>query len=481
MQGDRYQHLFSWYVLLWLLDEDCPFASAFVEHPEAGAADDVTLHARPGVTGASRYMQVKWHVDHRALYTLEGLTETVGRGQSLLQKLFVSWKTLRGQGPVEVWLVSNWPAAPELGRYLQGRDCSLTEDFFVAAPAGALKVARTRWLEHLGVEWDVLRAFCADLRFRLGLASMVELEERVDERMRMHGLRQGPAPRAIALDGIREWIETGGQAKRLDRAKLQMFIRDRGLLESKTDTPGVGLWIHGWARRQWREPPAVELDWTSHFDRDTRAVPTEAVCRERLLPELREARRRLASRPAESVIDFRGKVPLSVSLAVGTCFPEVAGARFRVEQATRGETMLWRSDAKPTQRQLHGTEHESAPDAMDLLVVFQLTGDAGPDVERFVASHSRRFRAVLVLEPDGGPHDGAVGSDGDAVAFAVLARERIRQARVRWRTSTTHLIPYAPAGCCLFLGQRLNAMGPVVAYERTAAGGYAPFMTIETG
>ncbi|MFP2898317.1 SAVED domain-containing protein [Corallococcus sp. 4LFB] len=481
MEGDRYQHLYSWYVLLPLLDGNSPFETAFVEHPEAGAADDVTLHPRPGAAVTRQYIQVKWHVDHRALYTLEGLMEGVGRGRSLLQKLFAAWRVLRGQGPVEVWLVSNWPADPELGRYLQGRDCRLLEDFFAEAPTGGLKAARSRWLEHLGVEWDVLRAFCADLRLRLGFASIAELEERVDERMCMRGLRQGPEPRAIALDGIREWIEVGGEAKRLDRAKLQTFIRDRGLLEPETDTPGVGLWIHGWARRQWRGQPAVELDWTLHFDRDTRAVPTESVWREQLLPELRDAQRRLASRPTEALIDFRGKVPLSVSLAVGACFPEVAGDRFRVEQATRGETVLWRSDAKPTRRQLHGTERESAPDARDLLVVFQLTGDAGPDVERFLAGHPRRFRAVLVLEPEGGPHDGAVGSDGDAVAFAVLARERIRQARVRWRTATTHLIPYAPAGCCLFLGQRLNAMGLVVVYERTAAGGYVPFLTLETG
>ncbi|MCY1040635.1 SAVED domain-containing protein [Corallococcus sp. bb12-1] len=481
MEGDRYQHLYSWYVLLSLLDEDSPFASAFIEHPDAGAADDVTLHPRPGAAVAQQYVQVKWHVDHRDLYTMERLTETVGRGRSLLQKLFTAWRTLREQGPVEVWLVSNWPAAPELGRYLQGRDWRLTEDFFVETPTGALKTARARWLEHLEVEWVVLRVFCADLRLRLGFASMAELEERVDERMRMHGLRQGPEPRAIALDAIREWIEVGGDAKRLDQAKLQAFIRDCGLLAPRTDTSGVGLWIHGWAKRKWRESPAVELDWTSHFDRDTRTVPTEAVWREHLLPELREARRRLSSRPAEAVIDFRGKVPLSVSLAVGACFPEVAGDRFRVEQPTRGETVLWRSDAKPTQRQLHGTEREGAPDAKDLLVVFQLTGDAKPDVERFLASHPQRFRVILVLEPDGVAHDGAVGSDGDAVAFAVLARELIRQARVRWRTATTHLIPYAPAGSCLFLGQRLNAMGPVVAYERAAAGGYVPFLTVETG
>ncbi|MCY1036814.1 SAVED domain-containing protein [Corallococcus sp. BB11-1] len=481
LEGDRYQHLYSWYVLLPLLDDDSPFSSAFVEHPEAGAADDVTLHPRPGTSVASRYVQVKWHVDYRDVYSLKGLTEPPAKGRSLLQKLFASWKTLREQGPVEVWLVSNWQADLELGRYLQGRDCRLTEAFFVEAPSGALKEARAQWQVHLGVEWDVLRGFCRDLCIRLGFASLAELEGLVDERMSARGLRQGVEPRAIALDGIREWIEVGGEAKRVDRLKLQAFIRARNLTAPRLDTPGLGLWVHGWVRREWRQPPAVELDWTQYFNRETRTVPHATFWRERLLPDLREARRRLAGRPEGTLIDFRGKVPLSAALAVGACFPEVGGDQFRVEQPTRGDIVLWRSDAKPSARVLRGREHEGNPRAKDLLVVFQLTGDASLDVERFESEQPGRFRAVLVLEPEDGPHDGSVTSEGDAVAFAVQARELIRRACVRWRASTTHLILYAPASCCLFLGQRLNAMGPVVAYERTVAGGYAPSLTVETG
>ncbi|QQR48521.1 hypothetical protein JKA73_36385 [Myxococcus xanthus] len=46
LEGDRYQHLLSWYELLRLLDAGSPFSYGYVEHPEAGSADDVTLHAQ---------------------------------------------------------------------------------------------------------------------------------------------------------------------------------------------------------------------------------------------------------------------------------------------------------------------------------------------------------------------------------------------------------------------------------------------------
>ncbi|MFP2925013.1 SAVED domain-containing protein [Pyxidicoccus sp. 3LG] len=481
LEGDRYQHLFSWYELLRLLDEDFPFESAFVEHPEAGAADDVTLHTRPGSGVASRYVQVKWHVDHRDVYSLEGLAEPPASGRSLLHKLYDSWWKLQTRGPVEVWLVSNWSADAELGRCIQGSDYRLTEAFFEPPPRSALKRKLAGWQRQLGVKQETLYAFCRDLRLRLGFSGLTDLEEQVDERMGRLGLRRGTGPRAVALDGVRRWIEEGGAAKHLTRQSLLDFIRARELFAPLEDAPRVGLWIHGWARRAWERPPTEELDWTRHFDRATRTLPDEDTWRKVLLPELLAARQRLAERPDGAFIDFRGKLPLSTVLAVGFHFPEAGGYRFRAEQPTRGETFLWRSDAGPSARRLRVIEREGAPEGLALLVVFQLTGDASADVERFEAEHPGAFRAVLYVEPEEGPGDGAVTSAGDAVAFAVQARELIRRARARWRTGDIHLLLYAPASCCLFLGQRLNAMGSVVAYERTASGGYNPALTLETG
>lgn len=121
LEGDRYQHLYSWYELLHLLDEKCPYEYGYVEHPEAGAADDVTLHPYAGSTQPAKYVQVKWHVDQRAAYSFASLTEVLSGARSLLEKLFDSWKKLRADGPVEVWLVSNWPSAQDLGGFLRSR------------------------------------------------------------------------------------------------------------------------------------------------------------------------------------------------------------------------------------------------------------------------------------------------------------------------------------------------------------------------
>ncbi|QSQ12140.1 SAVED domain-containing protein [Myxococcus landrumensis] len=482
LEGDRYQYLYGWYELLQLLDEKSPFECGYLEHPDAGAADDVTLHARQGSGVASLYVQVKWHVDHRNQYSLETVSVAPGgRGRSLLHKLFASWRKLRERGPAEVWLVSNWSAEESLGRYLRGRDCSLTQEFFTESRPGSFLEGSARWAARCEATLEELRAFFGDLRLRLGFPGIAELGKMVDERMARFSLRHGANPRAVALDGLREWVEVSGEAKRVRRESLMEFLRVRELFAPRDDGPAVSLWVHAWVRRKWEQSPTEELDWTAYFDRETRGLPDEHVWRETLIPELRAARQRLADRPEGALVDFRGKVPLSVALAVGFHFSEAAGFRFRSEQVTRGETFLWRSDVGASARRLSALEREGSPDAKVLLVVFQLTQDARVDLERFEAVHPGVHRAVLILEPEGGPGDGAVTSAGDAVAFAVQARELIRTARNRYRASSTHLLLYAPSTCCLFLGQRLNAVGPVVVHERTVDERYTPVFTLQTG
>ncbi|HWO23212.1 MAG TPA: hypothetical protein VNO30_30935 [Kofleriaceae bacterium] len=41
LRGDDEQHLYSWYEALVLLDPRAPWDAVHVEHPSAGAADDV--------------------------------------------------------------------------------------------------------------------------------------------------------------------------------------------------------------------------------------------------------------------------------------------------------------------------------------------------------------------------------------------------------------------------------------------------------
>ena len=78
------------------------------------------------------------------------------------------------------------------------------------------------------------------------------------------------------------------------------------------------------------------------------------------------ARQHLADRPDGTFIDFRGKLPLSMVLAVSFRFPEAGGYRFRTEPPTWGETFLWRSDVGPSGRVPRATECEGAPEGRAL-------------------------------------------------------------------------------------------------------------------
>lgn len=480
LQGDRYQHLYSWYELLQLLGEASPYEFGYVEHPEAGAADDVTLHARPGAGVPSRFTQVKFHVAQGDLYTPESLVTVSVGVRSLLHKLFDSWQELRGSGPLEVWLVSNWSAAPALGRYISGRRHQLREEFFTAGARTAAGKARSTWKQGLAVSDDELAAFCRDLRLRFGFGAISDLEEMVDDRMGRHGLRYGPNARAAAIDEVSAWVEEGGGRKRVTRDTLLETIERRHLRASDPDQPKTSLWVHGWAKRAYDRPPTVELDWTPFFDRDSRRVAGPGDWANELRPQLLDAKRSLAALPDGSFIDFRGKLPLTASMAIGAAFPSVAGYVFRTEQPTGGDVFLWRSDASPSEakfviRQQHGSGGE------DFLFALALTGDAWGDVQAFDEENPGRFGAVVYVEPESGTGPRALRSDSDAVALADSAKELIRAERRRFGARRTHVIVFGPASFALFLGQRLNALGTVIGYERTAEGSYQPAVELHTG
>jgi hypothetical protein len=155
--------------------------------------------------------------------------------------------------------------------------------------------------------------------------------------------------------------------------------------------------------------------------------------------------------------------------------------RFRVEQPTRGEMFLWRSDAPISACQLRIAEERTFGEGEDLLLVLSVTGDAMPEVDAALLAGLGPFRAVVNAIPDQGPGESVLGSDPDATALAVHTKEILRAQRSQHRTRRTHLILYAPSGFALFLGQRLNAVGEIVAYERTADGGYQAAVTLQSG
>ena len=241
------------------------------------------------------------------------------------------------------------------------------------------------------------------------------------------------------------------------------------------------IWVHGWVKRIYDRLPAVELDWTKYFDRNSRAIPDQETWNRHLYPELGEAKKELDKQG--SFIDLRGKLPLTATLAIGAVFPEVGGYTLRTEQPTHGRTVLWRSDSEPSSRRFKTTSTRRSIDATgnDVLIALSITGTALREVSDLYERQFENFAAMIYAEPDNGPGDGALHYDSDAVALAIHAKELIRACKQEYNPSRIHIVVYAPAAYCLFLGQRLNALGEIVTYERTLDGGYKPSVTIQTG
>jgi SMODS-associated and fused to various effectors sensor domain/Cap4 dsDNA endonuclease len=481
LKGDDYQHLYSWYELLQLLDPQSKYSYGFVEHPSAGAADDITLHSE--AHNHAKYTQVKFHVDQKSQYSSSSVVEVpAGSARSLLHKLFDSWKALHEShtSGIEIWLVSNWASAEDIGEFLLD-SCALKDEFFSAGTKSDAGKIRLAWRESLRATDTELHDFCRSLRLRFGYSGFQELEEKVDDRMARYGLRAGRDPRAVALDIVRGWIKEGGQKKRIDESVLKSVIHARGLRAISSEQPQTSLWIHGWAKRHYDLTPTVELDWTSHFQIEARSVASPVVWEEKLLPQLRETRTKFAAMTGGTYIDFRGKLPLSASLAVGHIFSEPFGIRFRVEQPSGGEILLWRSDAGTEAFDLHTEETPFDADGSEGIVALSITGNAGPDVLRLASVMPRNFRAFLNLTPKAGFSATSVQSAGQVVSIATQVKELIRRFRTHRGLTAIHLVLYCPAAVALFLGQRMNALGKVLTWERSADGSYQPSVTLLTG
>ena len=466
LEGDRYQHLFSWYVILDLLDPERGIESVRVEHPHAGAADDVTVHPHTLVARPARYYQVKWHVDHRGDYSMAALIER-GRGKSsLLEKLWESWRILQhaGAGDCEIWLVSNWSSRPAdlLGSLIQGRDYRLDATLLSAAPRSSMGNWRRQWREHLGADAADFARFYRALRFRLGFVSIADLEEIVDRQMQACGLKSGEGVRGIAIDQIRRWIEAGEGSKEITLASLKAALDRLDLWAPRDLEPHIAVFAHTWMKRAYDCQADYELDWSVHFDHLSRCVPDATMWNSHLLPELRTLERAISQQTSCRCIRIRGSLCLSAAFAVGHAFSVSGG--YRIELLHRTE--IWRSETPPDPfYQLRTVEEPGVPEASDLLFVLNVTGDARPQVEAFVQQQAMVFRVCLYLSPQEGSHDFSIQGVAQASALARLVRLELRKALATYRPTMTHLFYFGPQSLAILIGQKLNACGTIQLYE----------------
>lgn len=239
---------------------------------------------------------------------------------------------------------------------------------------------------------------------------------------------------------------------------------DIPLLKKKPKS--ASLWVHGWVKQDYGDSPTVELDWTQYFNMDTqpRCIADQATWDNILRPSLVQAREKLSQGRAELTVDIRGRFSLSTAVAIGTVFPHTRGYTLQVEQRIIAQNNLWRSDVSPSDAKFKIVK-EDGKVGEHLLIALGIIGDPSGELEQLYKDSPIPFSAVVYAEPESGAGERAIGSDADAIALAIHAKEIIRQYRRKYQTTDTHLVLYAPLSFCLFLGQRLRVVGDVICYE----------------
>lgn len=474
LEGDRYQHLYSWYLILDLLDSAKDIDHIWLEHSQAGAADDVTVHPAHPDQQSTRYYQIKWHVDYRSGYSMKSLIETEESTKSLLWKLWKSWQLLRepGKESIEIWLVSDWATVPNdpLGNLIRARDGGINEEFLTANDNSELGRWRQQWQKHLEASDADLVAFCHSLHFKLGFASIADQNEIVDTKMQLHGLEIGEKARGAVIDQVRKWIEEGGTRKKITRDVLNELLDRLDLWAVAEEQPGIVIALHTWAKRKYDHQPGYELDWSSHFDHSSRRVPSTETWNQVLLPELRNLERVISQKEKDRLVRLRGSLCLSAAFAFGHVFSEAGSSQIELQH--RGS--IWQSDTPPDLNyRLEVAEEQGMDAATDILFVLSITGDAKPQALEYVKNQGMSFRRHIFLSPVNGAHDLVVQGAAHASAVAQQTRLEIRRILNAYQPQTNHLFYFGPRSLAVFIGHRLNACGTIQFYEYQNPG-YTP-------
>ena len=222
------------------------------------------------------------------------------------------------------------------------------------------------------------------------------------------------------------------------------------------------LRIYSWGENQRNSEAATkQLDWTDYYSKSPYKIPTPQTWETELLPRLTLIKEEWARAYSHRHISLRGTLPLSVALAIGHLFPVPGGYTFDIEQHTSGKPVaIWRSG---TASALKFKVLEEKQSGEDLLMVFSISRDAKPAVRKLIEEAPDRFGLVVYAEPETGIGAMAIAGAEDALALAIEGKDLMD--RYRHNAPRIHVITATPAGFALFLGQQLNALGEIVAYE----------------
>jgi hypothetical protein len=284
--------------------------------------------------------------------------------------------------------------------------------------------------------------------------------------------------RAMVLPTYAEILREIGARKGnvIERAEIEKLLQ-AAVAAGIAGEKKITFWLQNWTSESFDAPADYSLDWSAHFERSTRKVPSPETWNKQLIPGLEALKKKIQKERKERLIRFRGKCALSSGVALGAVFPTVGGWAFEIPQPpSKGD---WRSDTPPTNPyDLRLEVIDGNPQGTDIVLGLNIKGDGRQDILKYVESTGNPPRIFTFMSP---PSQGAqsIGGAGDACAFGQAVREKLGQLLKKYSLGKTRIFFFGPFALAVFLGQQLTSVGEIQLFEYQDPG-YVPSCTLRT-
>jgi len=461
IQGDDYQHLFSWYQALELALPDSDATSVAVEANDAGFVDDVVVHR----AGRDEYFQVKYSVDgHTPIDSAWWTRKPKGRGQSPLEKFWSSWNLLSDRRPTMTLLTNRaLDTTDPVLACASGRNGRLMPRLALGSANSYKGRGRKSWADHLQVTEEQLLAMLADVEILAGQGPFTHFLQMTSDRHRALGLAHDDNAALAGAGAARSWVAEG--RREIDRS---MFKTELSRLDLQAGTPQATLLIQEINHDPWPASATAMVDWVDLFEGDeprVRRYPKDpGAWDHRMRPDLKAAVAEVRQRGYTDVL-VRGALRLPSWFACGTELAEVAG--FHVTCSQRGH--VWSSYSDPSPFGLQEDVVELG-NGKELAVGLGVTTSIAEDVLAYVRRADLPVHAYLDLMPVGGPGDRAIADASAAVGWALAVRGKVRELVRSTGAAKVHLFIASPGGAAFLLGHYWNRVPATQLYADTSAG-----------
>lgn len=487
LNGDAFQHLYSWWLILGLKLPDENIQRVIVENGQAGYVDDVTVHYEPGLKRADRFYQVKYRVEPKNTFTMENFQK------ELLGKFWSTWKKLRSANPdrqVELYLVSNraWDREDLPQRWIDSATGNIDADEFFLASDIQIARIRQNWLLALkeidkDAEEESFKAFISSLYLRLEYSEPILKYELIVERMQRLKLKTDLSSLETAVSIVGNWIKKG--KPEITKTTLDEALKEFKLFLPKEQEHCVTIYMETIEKNKYPKEADHQLDWTNYFIElpnglKGHQLKNPADWNDVLLPQLYKLNVHM-KRESCRLISTYGKSRLSAWFAFGHVFSEVAGYTidFNIEDGTS-----WRTDASASKDfSLIITSDQGSPAGEIIhdegnIIAIGISVTTRP-IEAAVRKYllreqSEKIAALLLLRSE----QVELRNAGDAVALANRVKEYASVFANEHQAKRMLLFYIGPVGGACFIGYKLNKICrgevQIMEYQPQGDTSYAP-------